>query len=259
MDLQLSDFISAGFFITREVDRPDYLSTDLLPDRLVSASGCICSCMPDTWCIEWTQDSQEARLEDAAAFGLASEELSVIIDWVTPRFGESIRWPNIISELATAQELFQRFLDKVLGVRILELCLHQSMVQEFCTLAEPPPPEPGFAPVGRLGVHEILLEKRPPASGGMVLGFEPLVFDYMLSCSWLCNSLEKELAKALGIKPNQHGLLNSLSEATKGVDHISRDDVGAEPGLWLPWLLIDHTTSCKQGVSSSHLLTSPKK
>jgi hypothetical protein len=241
METQLSDFISAGFLVTREVDRPSYVSAELLPARIVSASGCIASFVPDTWCIEWTNDTQESRIEDAGAFGLESQDLKEIIEWVTPRFDKSIRWPNVIIDLETAEELVCRFLRNLAHVKVLELCLHQSMVQEFCQEAEPPPQQPGFAPNGRQGVHEVILKEKLPTQNGYFLGFEPLVFDYSLSCSWLCNSLDTQVEQALGIKPNQHGLIDSFDEAVKSVEYISRDEVGAEPGLWLPWLVIDHT------------------
>jgi hypothetical protein len=48
MEIQLSDFVSAGFLVTREVDRPSYVSAELLPARIVSASGCIAPFVPDT-------------------------------------------------------------------------------------------------------------------------------------------------------------------------------------------------------------------
>jgi hypothetical protein len=247
METQLSDFISGGLLVTREVDRPSYVSAELLPGRIVSASGCIAPFAPDTWCIEWTRDTQERRIQDARAIGLESQALKEIIAWATPRFGRSIRWPNVITDLDTAKDLVRHFLSNLRDVKVLELGLHRSMTQEFCLKAESPPPEPGFAPTGRQGVHEVILEEKLPIQTGYVLGFEPLVFDYSLSCSWLCNGLETQVEQALGIKPNQHGLIGNFDEALKCVEYISRDDVGAEPGLWLPWLIIDHTTRGSNG------------
>lgn len=247
MDGPLSQFLSAGFLVTREVDRPPYVSEALLPPRIVSASGCIASFIPDTWCIEWTEDTQDRRAQHAAVFNLESGSLTEVTAWATPRFDCSIRWPNIIVDLGTANELVSRFLGKVPDVRVLELALHASMVEQFCHKAEPPPQQPGFAPMGRQGVQEVLLEHKPPKDDGRVLGFELLVFDYSLSCSWLCNGLDTVVHEALGIRPNQHGLIEAFGDARKCVQHISRDDVGAEPGLWLPWLIIDHTEGPTNG------------
>ena len=75
-----------------------------------------------------------------------------------------------------------------------------------------------------------------------LLGFEPLVFNGGLSCSWLCNGLETTVAEQLGIRPNASGLISTFEEACRCVEFISRDEIGAEPGLWLPWLVIEHPT-----------------
>ena len=240
METRLSDFISAGYLVTREVDRPSYVS-DLLPARIVTACGCIAPFVPDTWCIEWTQDAHERRIESAAAFGLGFQALEGVTAWATPRFGKSIHWPNVIVDFETAQELVRRFLSNVPDVKVLELALHRSMADGFCQKAEPPPQIPGFAPVGRQGVHEVILEGKSPSQAGVVLGFEPLVFDNCLSCSWLCNSLDIVVEQALGIKPNRHGLLEWFDDARTGIEYVAREEIGAEPGLWLPWLIIDHT------------------
>lgn len=238
--------MSAGFLVTREVARPPYVSAELLPDRLVSASGCIASFVPDTWCIEWTQDTLESTTEEAEAFALDSPTLTRLTEWVTQRFDKHMGWPNVIMDLNVAIELVHSFLSTSPEVKVLELALHQSMTELFCRVAEPPPPKPGFATVGRQGVCEAILKANPPTQGGNILGFEPLVFDYSLSCSWLCNSLDTVVADTLGIKPNENGLIDTLDHARRCVEYISRDDVGAEPGLWLPWLIVDHTEKVQQ-------------
>lgn len=243
METLLSDYCSAGFLVTREVDRPSYVSTDLLPDRIFSASGCISPRIPDTWCIEWTQDTLGSRIEDAEAFALDSAALDKVTAWATQRFDKAIRWPNVIMDIHSALELVDLFLGALPDIRVFELGLHRSMTDEFCREAEPPPQEPGFAPMGRQGVHEALLEANTPIPGGGILGFEPLVLDGSLSCSWLCNGLETVVAETLEIRPNKHGLIARFDDARRCVEYISRDDVGAEPGLWLPWLMIDHTNA----------------
>jgi hypothetical protein len=87
----------------------------------------------------------------------------------------------------------------------------------------------------------MILKRRPVLETGTPLGFEPLGFNVGLSCSWMCNGLEVTVNRDLGITPNPLGLISTLSEALQCVAHISQDHVGAEPGLWLPWLLVDHT------------------
>jgi hypothetical protein len=243
----VSEFVSAGFLITREVPRPSYVSSELLPDRLISASGCIARFVPDRWCIEWTGDNDDDRIEAAAAFELDSSALARLSEWITPRFGAELRWPNIIVDLDTATTIAHTFLRNLLGVRVLELALHESMTGRFCQEAEPPPAQPGHAPNGRQGIHEVILIGNPPNSAGRVLGFEPLVsFGHSLSCSWLCNHLETAVDQSLNIRPNHNGLIETFDDARRCIEYISRDDVGAEPGLWLPWLIVDHTAAVQE-------------
>lgn len=240
MSLDASDYFSAGFFLTRKFPRPEWAAAHLLPECLVSASGCLADFIPDTWCLAWTGDSPEFRQEKAASFGLTEAALKALTDFVTAVFEHEIGWPNICYELTTALHLAWTFLQGRDDVLLLEIGLHHSLVEGFCRAAEPPPPEPGYAPWGRQGVHETLLKNRPVLAGGTPLGLEPLVFDRSLSDSWLCNSLERPVREVLGISPNAHGLLATFAEAIRVVDYISRPDVGAEPGLWLPWLLLVH-------------------
>jgi hypothetical protein len=234
-------YISAGFFITRLIPRTPYLNSQLLPNELISASRCFAPQIPDTWTIEWTHETDERRVKQANEFYLDESHLSHIITWITSRFGTEIGWPNICFSFDTAQQLVRTFLKHTPHIRVLELGLHQQHVQALCREAEPGPPEPGYAPTGRQGVHEAILQQRPIMASGNVLGFEPLVFEYSLSCSWLCNGLETEIWKQLKITPNVYGLIAAYREAMRCIEYISRDDVGAEPGLWLPWLLIDHS------------------
>jgi hypothetical protein len=59
-----------------------------------------------------------------------------------------------------------------------------------------------------------------------------------LSHSWICNGLESHCAEQLNIRPNVAGLIEDLAEAERCCQEISRDEVGAEPGLWLPVALV---------------------
>ncbi len=241
-----ASFLSAGFLVTRKVDRSQYHSPDLLPSRLISASSCICTFIPDTWAIEWASDTRDDSVRKAAFFGLDKHELPEIQAWITHGFQGLFRWPNVCPNIEIATNLVRRYLGGCNDIIVFELALHESYVEAFCRAAEPPPPKPGFAEIGRQGVHEVILERRRIRHDGHRLGFEPLEFYTSLSCSWLCNGLEKLAHDALGIRPNAHGLIEDFEDARKVVELISRPDTGAEPGLWLPWLLIDHTDTVRQ-------------
>ena len=232
-------FLSAGFFVTRSLRRPSYTNQLLLPDQLVSMSPCLAKFLPDTWCIEWTNDSDTERSRGAEFFDLTEDQLFELIANVTPSFEQQFGWPNVIWELETARSLAAAILHSR-DIRILELGLHHDFAATFCRDAEPEQQE-GYAPMGRQGIHEAILKDRRTSDLGVALGFEPLLSDGMLSCSWLCNGLETVVAERLQIEPNRSGLIETLEDGRSVASFIARDDVGAEPGLWLPWLIIDHT------------------
>ena len=81
---------------------------------------------------------------------------------------------------------------------------------------------------------------------GSVHGFELLVMPGEAphappSDSWLCLSLEKGASDHLGVATNRYGLIDTFGDAMKVVDCIERDTFRAEPGAWLPWLLIQYS------------------
>jgi hypothetical protein len=83
---------------------------------------------------------------------------------------------------------------------------------------------------------DALGREQPLAGGGAALGFEPIVLNGGLSCSWLCNGIDRAADHKLGIKTNAFGLIEHREDADRVVQYIRED--GAEPGLWLPWLLV---------------------
>ena len=235
-----SQFLSAGYFVTKLVPRPTYASEELLPSRILSVSECICTCIPDTWCIAWTGDDSERRNEKAKVFNLSAEALQSMTTWVTERMDSEIGWPNACYSLETAQVLVAEFLRQDPDILIVGLGLHRNYRDVFCRAAEPSLQQEGYAPIGRQGVHTAILKGQALQPGGKPLGFEPLVFNHSLSDSWLCNGLEVIVENQLGIRPNASGLIDDFESATRCVEFISRAEVSAEPGLWLPWLLVEY-------------------
>jgi hypothetical protein len=233
-------FVSAGFYIVRTIPRPDYTDPRLIPDRVVTVSSCIGEFAPDTWCIEWSNDSEAERVATAKHFGLGEQQMYCLISEMTEAFDIEFGWPNVIWNIEFARSIAKSFLADTPDVRIIELGLQNEYIEAFCRGREPEQ-HAGFAPVGRQGIHQAILRMQPIERTDLSLGFEPLLSDDELSCSWLCNGLETAVAEDLQILPNDHGLIGTFEEAKAAVAYIGRDEVGAEPGLWLPWLIIDHS------------------
>ncbi len=239
MGATISDFVSGGFYITKPMERPECFSRDLLPARILSVSPCISPFVPDVWAIEWTSASREERLEKAGTFGI-SAEIHEVIPWVTSRFDKEIGWPNVCYKIDTANEFRETFLSKAPDAIILGIGLHKSCIAKFVAFTKPPEKESGHAPIGESGVR-FCVQQGTRLPEGNVLGFELIVTDEqsrVLDHSWLCNGLEKYAHDKYGILLNANGFIERYDDALKCADDISCGEVGAEPGLWLPWLVV---------------------
>ena len=147
-------------------------------------------------------------------------------------------FPNVCYSFEAARTLTSKAQLDHRELILFELGLHKTHMDRFGSKAEPPPSPPGFAPIGEQGVYTATQRQTEVSAEGVLLGFEPLVFESSLNCSWLCNSLVDEVAANVGVRPNRHGFIESFVDANRVVEYISQEHVGAEPGLWLPWLLI---------------------
>ena len=240
--MRLDVYRSAGFIVTRRVPRPEYSAADLLPSLIVSASSDLAGFIPDVWSIAWCGVDPADRRAEAAKLGIAPERVDGLVAAVTTRIADAERygWPNIAYTLDAAWEM-ARLAAPEGGLTVLELGLAAVDVPSLLEASAPPETAPGSARLGEPGVRVALRLNRSVLATGRALGFEPLCFNVALGCSWLCNGLEVPVARELGIRPNSSGLLSDPEEARRAVAYISRDDVGAEPGLWLPWLLLEHS------------------
>jgi hypothetical protein len=231
-------FLSGGYYLTRPANRGSYISAKLIPERILSASSCICQFFPDTWAIQWTADDQGERKESAAAFQIPPEKLDRIIQWATDSFEKLFGWPNVFYSLEAAMAARSEFLPKDLDVTVFGLGLHRDDAGEFLKWAKPPSQIPGYSPQGEKGIYQCINARNTIAVGGRQIGFELLsLFVGQLDHSWLCNGLETVCDEKLNVRPNEYGFIAEYSDAKRCTEYISRGEVGAEPGLWKPWLI----------------------
>ena len=240
LHLEREDYLFGGYLVTQRVARPELMSAELLPARLLTASSCLAPFVPDVWALDWTLVTREERERTAGALGIAPGAVPALIEHTTRAFHEGqLGWPNIVKSSEALVRLM-RLLPTTSAWVAVGLGLHRKHLGEFLE---------GNAPAenhGAGGVYEMILAESALPPGGAILGYEPLGFEYGGEPhSWLCNGLEKVCSRALGIRPGPSGLLETEDEAERAVAHISRDDVGAEPVRWLPWMLVDSTSEAK--------------
>jgi hypothetical protein len=221
------EYVSGGYYLAR---RPEA--------GVLSASGCLADFFPDSWAIEWSTDNSGHRSGKAALFGIVPESLREVQVWATESFEKEFGAWSAFYSLEAAKNARTRFLSEFPQVVVFGLGLRESCVDGFEDAARPPAPKPGYSPFGETGVLQCVSRREAIAPGGVPAGFE-LVSTYLgqLTCSWRCNALEAECARELGVQLNSAGLISSFEDATRCAEYVSRDDAGAEPGLWLPWLI----------------------
>src|SRR5215207_9422330 len=83
--LDLNDYYSGGYFLIR-ANKPDWplLKTDLLPDKLVSLSMCMCPRVSVGW--GWIPGNREAAIR----FGIPESRVDDFVVWCGTGFGSDI-------------------------------------------------------------------------------------------------------------------------------------------------------------------------
>jgi hypothetical protein len=239
MEIDLQDYYSGGYFITKYIKRPEVFPK-LLPENIVSLSNCICDFFPDAWAYTWTHSSEKQIAENAEKFGIDKSEIKEVIDYITSISQDDLGIWNVYNKIDTAVKLRNKFLKKADKLAILGAGLHKSYEDEFIKHTTPPISPPGYAPNGESGVHkniktQKILEK------GKVLGYELLStrdWSFPLEDSWLCYNMVPEIQEKLGIKPNKEGFIDCYDDALIVADYMSKDK--PESILWMPWLVIEY-------------------
>jgi hypothetical protein len=233
--------LSVGFLLIAPVLRPSHVSVELIPDEVISASDCICPQFPGPYAISWCTTSDEDRARLLASVGVPRELHRGAIEWATSSFGEVYGWPAVFYTADAAREARAQFLATASSVKVIGLALPEEFATSFVSEATPAASPPGYAPTGESGYLECLKRGNPLPPGGRALGFEPLNLQLgMLEDSWLCNGLEQHCAVTLNIRPAANGLLTSVEDAVRCCAEIEREEVGAEPGPWYPFLLTEY-------------------
>ena len=232
-------WVSGGYYIALPTKRARYMSPEFTPDAVISASACLCDFFPDAWTLEWASVSDAERTRAASLFGLTPAALADAVTWATASFGKAFGWPGAFYTLDAAREACARFLPSLVTTVIFGLGLNEEDVPDFLAAASP-----ANKGLGGSGIFECVKAAEKIAEGGTFLGHELLATDYgLITCSWLCNGLEKECANRLDIRTNRSGFIETYEAARSCAEFISQPETGAEPGLWLPWAVTSYEGS----------------
>ncbi len=244
MEIELDGYLSGGYFLTRPMDRQSWQSEQILPDRILSFSNCLAPHLPEPWMFDWMLKDEQEAFRQAADSGISPEGTLAARKWTTRHYySEDVAHSGLFYQLETARDFAREFLSDNPKLEIFALGLHRSLVHGFLEEAIPqdPPNRDKTDPTD--GVNRAIRSGLPLANGGKPLGFELLVFDfwsYNLEHSWLCNGLEVDFHENPGVTPGRFGLIEKFEDAVACTDRIVRENIPAEPGLWLPWLIVQY-------------------
>ena len=225
--MEVSEFISGGYYVVKPVSRPEVFST-LLPRNILTLSSCIAEIAPDFWAVEGYKYTEEKRTAEAFKFGIPASLVPEMTKWVT---AETHYWQPIgFSSAIATQEFRSRFITDP-DIVVVGIGLHISRLSSFRNQLDQDINH-GY------GLLERIEENTMLAAGGHVLGFEPLGYEGAHFHSWLCNDVPDDAHNRFGIRPNDQGFINEFEDAVRVVEYMK--ETGAEPAIWEPWLVVQY-------------------
>ena len=232
MNADLSAFISGGYFLTKRIRRPSYV-TDPMSDSIITLSWCLTEMAPDSWADKCYNHSDEERAAEALKFGIPSDAVPNLVDQFT-RAIEPMHLTNFFPTLSVAREFFRRCTDKT--VALLGIGLEPSLLPSVRAQLKDD--------INRgYGLIERVDAMIPLSTCGEVLGYEPLGFEATRFHSWLCHNAPAEAYKKFGVRPNPAGFIDLFADAVRVTEDLKA--TGAEPAIWEPWLVAQYGTDEK--------------
>ncbi len=235
------DLVAVGYLLLRPLERTSFLSSDLVPRLITSASECLCPRFPGVYAIDWSSTSKDARAEAFAKIGIPPDSQPAAREWATRAFDNDFGWPSVFYTRDAALEARRTILSHLGDARVIGVGVARDALDDFLESAAPQPLPGGGTAGGETGSFTTAKRREALAPGGRRLGFELLNVELgEPHHSWSCDNLQDHLFTALGVRTNAEGLLDRLVDARRCCEEISSGRVGAEPGRWLPFALVEY-------------------
>lgn len=180
-------YISAGTYILSPVRRASYMDKELLPEKIVSISDCICEFHPNIN-ILWG-GSHLNKQNYSNKLHLSKDSFDEMEKWVLNQFEKNMfLYPNIFTTVNLARDFSKAFLNDLDERMIIEIGLPKSFIGEFLEDVD----TYSKSDKDRLGIEKLLLTKTPIDVEANLLGFEVVGFEEGKFHSYICNGLEKD-------------------------------------------------------------------
>ena len=120
MLIHLNDYLSGGYFLVKSSPRPDWLSADLMPERILSLSDELCPSVH----LRWAWDAETAHDH----FGIGDLDDPIWHPWdAHPDF----EYPNVFLNLETAHQYRQEFQLDITDLHLLGIGLPGDLLEAF--------------------------------------------------------------------------------------------------------------------------------
>jgi hypothetical protein len=234
------DHYLAGYYLVKQ-SLDEFSILDRPAARVWTPSECICNLFPPTSSLTWTQASAEEQESLKNSLGLSAKEYSSYQNEVDQLHdSQKIIWPNVFVSLEDAKVFFQNYLSHMSDVKLMEIAIPASYFENAKSSSAP-----RMVNEGESGLHFMLKKKlKFDGSKGTPMGYEVLGLEKGGHFhSLLCNHLQTEYSRDLGVQLNSLGLIDDLKDAQRAAEFTNRDGTGAEPVDWYPFLLTSHAMS----------------
>jgi hypothetical protein len=212
-------FILGGYYVVKAAHRALCMDQDLLPERILTVSECICDNIPGSWDIK-RADSIKSLLH------WRDKELA---DWAAEQLKKgNVEWPYGFADIATARAFCARFLKDTNDIYLLGIGLSKEDADYF--ISEEKPTEV----IGASSVYNVL-SRIEYIDTTDLLGFDVLGCDMGFFHSYICNSLASDLHSLFSMKPNEYGFYDSYDKAKQAAQYLLNEGSHAEPALWQAW------------------------
>ena len=231
-------FIVGGYYLIQATETKGWINEKFFPPIIWSVSHHICEIYPESWIFTWTSDdgsakererNQEILNLDDDAFHALQLEFDDLFN--QDKFG----FPNVFLSLALARNFCKRYLTHISNIKLLSIALADEYWEQFIQKTIP------GKNMGEYAIRIKLRERGVVEPEAVFKGFEVLGYDHGQFCSYICNSLQDDYSKKLGVSLNKNGFIENYDEARKAAEYTMSDEVKAEPYLWFPWLISEYS------------------
>ncbi|WHY75256.1 hypothetical protein QNH20_13965 [Neobacillus sp. WH10] len=229
-------YISGGYYIVSRIMRPEYMDKDLIPEKIYSASECLCNIHPDINTLWGT--SRSRKQEYVQLLDISESTYSEMEKWVEEMFeANKFYYPQVFTTVELAKGFFSKFLNHIADAKIIGIGLPENFIEAFLQYEKPQ----NKLMEEQYGIEKLLLNQTlVDEKDFRMLGYEVLGYEYGTFHSYLCNGLEKDYEKHFGFTLNENCFISSLDEAIRFCDYSNDEELGTEPVLWLPWGIFEY-------------------